>query len=148
MPRFQIQIHPWEQKEVASSKVRRVGGGWQWETTTILFCGQKGGVLLMLQRFNENRWQPFTAFPLKALGDVSSSGNGTGIAASSHGGSASKGTTISNLYKHIKSIFFNNSGNFWVCHCKCICNTQTADSKQQTSIYPGIEEISTKLLYP
>jgi len=39
----------------------------------------------MLQRFNENRWQPLTAFPLKVLGDVSISGNGTGIAASSHG---------------------------------------------------------------
>jgi hypothetical protein len=77
-----------------------VGG----ETTTILFCSQKGDVLLTLQRFNENRWQPFTAFPLKALGDVSSSGNGTGIAASSHGGSASKGSTVSNLYKHIMRV--------------------------------------------
>ena len=66
----------------------------------------------MMQRFNKNRWQPFTAFPLKVLDDVSSNGNGTGIAASSHGGSASKGTRVSNFYEHIKSIFFNNSGNF------------------------------------
>ena len=56
----------------------------------------------MLQRFNENRWRPFTAFLLKILDNVSSSGSIAGIAASSHwGGSTLKGTEVSNLYKYL-----------------------------------------------
>ena len=34
---------------------------------------QKGGVLLTLQRFKENRWGPLTAFTLQVLGNVSNS---------------------------------------------------------------------------
>jgi hypothetical protein len=40
--------------------------------------------MLTLQGFNENRWRPLTAFQLKILDNVSSSGCGAGIAASSH----------------------------------------------------------------
>ena len=37
-----------------------------------------------MQRFNENRCRPLTAFPLKSLDHVSSSGSGADIAVSSH----------------------------------------------------------------
>jgi len=57
-----------------------------------LVFSQKGGILLMLQRFNENCWQPLTAFPLKILDNVSSSGSGAGIVASSHRWSTLKRT--------------------------------------------------------
>ena len=80
-------------------------GGRGGDTTTILFCSQKGGILLTLQRFDENRWRPLTAFLLNVLDNVSSSGNGNKITAFSHGGSALKGTKVSNLYEHIKSTF-------------------------------------------
>ena len=99
---FKSRFIPGNKRKSQAARWDEWGG--EWETTTILFCSQKGGVLLMLQMFNENRWQPFTAFLLKVLGDVSSSGNSTGIAASSHGGSASKGSTASNLYKHITRV--------------------------------------------
>ena len=52
---------------------------------------------MTLHRFNENRWQPLTAFPLKNLDNISSSGSGAGIAATSHRGSALKVTIVSNL---------------------------------------------------
>ena len=39
------------------------------------------------------------AFPLKILDNVSSIGSGVAIGASSHRGSTSKGTKVSNLYK-------------------------------------------------
>jgi hypothetical protein len=68
----------------------------------------------MLQRFSKNRWQPLTAFPLKILDNVSSSVSGAGIAVSSHTGSTSKETKVSNLCEYCKYIFFNNSGNFLV----------------------------------
>jgi len=55
-----------------------------------------------------------TALPLKILDNVSSSVSGAAIAASSHWGSALKGTRVSNLYDYYEYIFFNNSGNFWV----------------------------------
>jgi len=42
--------------------------------------------LLTLQRFNENRWRPLTAFPFKILDSVSSSGSGAGISAFSQRG--------------------------------------------------------------
>ena len=61
--------------------------------------------MLTLQRFNENRWRPLTAFLLKILDNVSSSGSGAGIVASSHRGSTLKGTKVSNLYKYFKYIF-------------------------------------------
>ena len=64
-----------------------------------------GGVLLTLQRFNENRWQPLTAFLLKILDNVSSSGRIAGIAASSHSGSTWKGTEVLNLYEYFKYMF-------------------------------------------
>jgi hypothetical protein len=65
----------------------------------------KGGILLTLQEFSENRRWSSTAFPLKILDNVSSSGSGTGIAASSHCGSALKGIKVSNLYEYFKYIF-------------------------------------------
>jgi len=58
---------------------------------------QKGGDLLMLQRFNKNHQQPLTAFPLKILDNVSSNRSGAGIAASSH--HTLKGTKVSDLYE-------------------------------------------------
>ena len=45
---------------------------------------QKGGRLLVLQRFNENRRWVVTAFPFKILDNVSSSGSGAEITASGH----------------------------------------------------------------
>jgi len=50
MPQFQILLHPWEQKEVARSKVRQVQG--VGHNHHFVFC-QKGGVLLTLQRLQE-----------------------------------------------------------------------------------------------
>ena len=46
----------------------------------------RAGILLTLQRFNENRWWPSTEFPLKILDSVSRIGNGAAIAASSRKG--------------------------------------------------------------
>jgi len=72
------------------------------------FCSQgwiwiwKGGILLTLQRFNENWWWPLTAFLLKILDNVSSSEGGAGIAAFSHRGSTLKGTKVSNWYDSSK----------------------------------------------
>ena len=71
-------------------------------------------MLLTLQRFNENQWWPFTAFLLKILDNVSSSGSGAGIAVSSPRGCTLKGPKVSKLYDSSKYIFFNNSRNFWV----------------------------------
>jgi len=61
-----------------------------------------GGILLTLQRFNENCWRPLTAFLLKILDNVSSSGSIAGIAVSGHRDSTLKGTKVSNLYKYFK----------------------------------------------
>jgi hypothetical protein len=47
---------------------------------------------------------------LKILDDVSSTGNGAGIAASSRKGSTSNGTKVSNLYKYFKYIFLTIPG--------------------------------------
>jgi hypothetical protein len=77
--------------------------------------GEKGGILLMFQRLNENHWWPLTAFLLKILDNVSSSGSGSGIAASSHWGQYVEGDQSFKLYGCFK-IYFNNSGNFWVPH--------------------------------
>ena len=82
----------------AESGQQGVGGG---HNHHFVFS-QKGGILLMLQRFNENQWRPLTAFPLKVVDNVSSSGSGAGIAASSHWGSALKGIKVSNLYEYFK----------------------------------------------
>jgi len=70
--------------------------------TTTFFFSQKGGVLLTLQRFNENRCRPLAAFILKILDNVSSSERGAEMAASSSRESNSKGTTVSNLYHSFK----------------------------------------------
>jgi hypothetical protein len=59
-PPFQILLCPWEQK-----KVQEVGWVSRGVGHNHFVFSQKGGVLLMLQRFNENRWQPLTAFLLK-----------------------------------------------------------------------------------
>jgi len=40
---------------------------------------------MQLQRFSEKCWQPLTAFLLKILYNVSSSGSGAGFVGSSHG---------------------------------------------------------------
>jgi hypothetical protein len=80
---FQILIHLWEQKKISRSDVGREEVGTK---HTILLWAKKGGIFLTLQRFNENRWRPLAAFSLKILDNVSSSGSGIGIAASSHGG--------------------------------------------------------------
>jgi len=56
----------------------------------------------VLQRFNENRWWPLTIFPLKILNNVSSSGSGNGIIASSHRGSTLMGTKVSKLYEYFQ----------------------------------------------
>jgi hypothetical protein len=52
--------------------------------------------------FNENHWRSLTAFLSKILDNVSSSGSGAGIVASSHRASALKGTEVSNLYDYFK----------------------------------------------
>jgi len=62
----------------------------------------RAGVLSTLQKFNENRCRPLTAFLLKILDNVSSSGSSAGIAAPSHRGSVFKGNKISNLYEYFK----------------------------------------------
>jgi hypothetical protein len=68
-------------KKVARSQVRqleRVGHNHHF------VFSQKGGGLLMLQRFNKNCWWAVTAFPFKILDNVSSSGSGAEITASGH----------------------------------------------------------------
>lgn len=75
--------------------------------------------MLTLQRYNENRWRPFTAFPLKISDIVSSSGSGAGVVASSHwvgeGGRCTlKGIKVTNFSDYFKYIFLNNSRNFRV----------------------------------
>jgi hypothetical protein len=55
-----------------------------------------------------------TAFPLKILENVPSSGSSAGTAASSHRGSNLKGTKVSNFYEYFKYFFYSNSGNLWV----------------------------------
>jgi hypothetical protein len=92
-----LPFKSWEQQKIARNEIGLVGtaeGGHNHH----LFLSRKGGVLLTLQRFNENRWRPLTAFMLKILDKVSSDGRGAEIAVSSHRGSSAKGTEISNLY--------------------------------------------------
>jgi len=72
----------------------------------------KGGALLTLQRFNKNPWRPLTAFLLKILDNVSSSGSGAGRAASSHRGSNLRGHKFSNLYDCFKHVFLTIPGIF------------------------------------
>jgi hypothetical protein len=48
------------------------------------------------------QWWPWTAFLLKILGSVSSSGSIAGIAAASHEDSTLKGNKVSNLYEYFK----------------------------------------------
>ena len=72
---------------IRKSQGRRSGDwgcGWGWKHHFVF--GQKGGDLLTLQRLNENCWGPLRTFLLKNLDNVSSSGRGAGIAASSHWG--------------------------------------------------------------
>jgi hypothetical protein len=105
MPPFQILIHPWEPKNVARREVRRVGC--LGHNHHFVFS-QKGGVLLTLQGFKENRWRSLTEFSLKILNNVSGSGSGVGIIASSHtggGGANLKGTKVSNLNEYFKYFF-------------------------------------------
>ena len=91
MPPFQILIHPWEQK-VTRSEVGWVGG---WDITHQFVFSQKGGILLTLQRFSENCWQPSTAFLFKILDNVSSSRSGAGII-------ALEVSEVPNLYEYFK----------------------------------------------
>jgi hypothetical protein len=67
---------------------------------------------MQLQRFNKNRWWPLTAFLLKILDNVSSSGSGAGFGATSHRGITLKGTKVSHLYKYFKYIFLTIPGIF------------------------------------
>jgi len=50
--------------------------------------------LSTLQVFNENRWRPLKAFPLKILDNVSRSRSSAGIAASRRRGRTLKGTKV------------------------------------------------------
>jgi hypothetical protein len=77
----------------------------------------------MSQRFSENRWQPLTAFLLKILDNVSSSGSGTGIATSSHRGSSLKVANVSNLCEYFRYFCLTIPGVFvsTPVHCKAIC---------------------------
>jgi hypothetical protein len=93
-PHLQILIHHWEQKIVVRSEVGRERGGGH---NHHFVFSQKGGVLQTLRRFNENRWRPLRAFPLKVLGNVFSSESDAGIADSNHRGNALKVTKVSNF---------------------------------------------------
>ena len=108
-PPFQILIHPWEQKK--SSKERGQASRGVGHNHHFVFS-QNGGILLMLQRFNKTCWWPLTVFPLKILNSVSSSGSGSGTAATSHRRSIPKGTKVSNLYEYFKQFFLTISGIF------------------------------------
>jgi hypothetical protein len=70
-------------KESLKERGQTCGG---WDITHQFVFSQKRDVFLTLQGFHENRWRVLTAFPLKILDDVSSSGSGFAIAASSHTG--------------------------------------------------------------
>jgi len=58
----------------------------------------------MLQRFNENRCRPSTAFMLKILVNVSISGRGVGVGRiqALGGGGGLKGTKVSHLCDYFK----------------------------------------------
>jgi len=84
MTPFQILIHPWEQKKkVAMRETERVV---EVGCNRHFVFSQKESILLLLQRFEGNRWWPLTAFSLKISDNASSSGSGAGIAGSSHRG--------------------------------------------------------------
>ena len=83
----------------------------------LFFCSQewiwiwKGGILLTLQRFNNNLWWPFTAFLLKmfpAVGVVLGSLHPVTEGVLWRGLNFQICTTLLNKF------FFNNSRNFWV----------------------------------
>jgi len=102
----------------ARSSEERVG----WNNHHFVFS-QKGGVLLTLQRLNENRRRPLTAFTLQVLGNVSSSGSGAVITEASHRGSALKVTEDSNLYEYFKLFFLilRIFGSHFTCRSVCVC---------------------------
>ena len=81
---------------------------WPWSLRPYFFVPRdesdiwKAGVLPVLQSFKENHWRPLTAFLLKILNDVSSSGSNAGIPTTSHRVSALKGTKVSHLYNYFK----------------------------------------------
>jgi hypothetical protein len=108
-----ILIYPWDQKKVARSEVGRVGGTGAGHNHHFVFSQEAKNKMLTLQRFNENHWLPLTAFLLKILDSVSSSGSGAGIAARSHRGSALKGTKVQTCKAILNKFFFNNSRNLW-----------------------------------
>jgi len=66
---------------------------------------EREAFFLMLQRFNKNCWWPLTAFPLKILDNVASSGSSTGITASSHGRGLERGLKIQ-THMNILNKFF------------------------------------------
>jgi len=100
-PPFKSLFIPGNKKKSPKERSResKEGGG---EHNNHFVFRQKRGVLLILQRFNENRWTPLTVFPFKILDNVSSSGRGAGIASSSHRGRTLKGPKVSNLYEYFK----------------------------------------------
>jgi len=107
LPALQILLHPWEPNK---SQGAWSGKWWGWDTTTIL--AKRNVIRWHLQRFNENRWRPSTAFPLKRLDNVSSKGSGAWIAASSWMGSSLKQIKVSNWYNYVNFFFLTILGIF------------------------------------
>jgi len=103
----------------------------------------KGGILLILQRLNENCWRPLTAFPLKILDNFSSSGSSAGITASSHRGSTLKGTRVTNSYKYFKYIFCNNPRNFFILPRTWIHITEQQCATTSTRFQRNVLQISS-----
>jgi hypothetical protein len=70
------------------------------------------GRCLPTQSINDNRWRPLTAFPLKILDNVSSSGSSTGIATSSHRGSTFGGLKFQTCTNILNKFFLTVTGRF------------------------------------
>ena len=84
----------------------------------------------MLQRFNENRQWPLTAFRLKNLDYMSSSGSSTGIVASTHRGSTLKVIKFSNFTNIVFFLIIPGISGFLLV-CVCVC----AHTHTHTHIY-------------
>ena len=60
----------------------------------------------MLQRFNENHWQPLTAYPLMILDNVSSSGTMLGSLHRVTGGGIRRGPKFQTCTNILNNFFF------------------------------------------
>jgi hypothetical protein len=98
LPALQILLHPWEPNK---SQGAWSGKWWGVGHNRYFIFSEKEGILLMLQKFNENRWQSSTAFLLKMLDSVSSIGLVPGLLHPVTGSSL-KGAKVSNLYNYFK----------------------------------------------